>query len=170
VGSVYNARMSISTKKRAVASGCLVGHSGPVNRAFWKVRGSTPYGYHSPFCLSTLVVAQCLTTALTLSPAPVDSQGDLHIFLVNIPVFACILIHLFDGVESVMYRYTVCCINYIRALRGSKKEVIVSVESLGIYDGKFDDSRRLFPSVIVSTQHHSAVRSARVMISIHSYF
>jgi hypothetical protein len=32
------------------------------------------------FCL-TLVVAQCLTTALTLSPAPVDCQGDLHIYL-----------------------------------------------------------------------------------------
>jgi hypothetical protein len=32
-----------------------------------------------PFCLSTLVVTQCLTTALTLSPAPVDGQGDLHI-------------------------------------------------------------------------------------------
>jgi hypothetical protein len=32
-----------------------------------------------PFCLCTLVVAQCLTTALTLSPAPVDCQGDLHL-------------------------------------------------------------------------------------------
>jgi hypothetical protein len=31
-------------------------------------------------CLGTLVVAQCLTTALTLSPAPVDCQGDLHIY------------------------------------------------------------------------------------------
>jgi hypothetical protein len=40
---------------------------------------STPHGYHAPFCLSTIVVAQCLTTALTLSPAPVDGQGDLHI-------------------------------------------------------------------------------------------
>jgi hypothetical protein len=31
------------------------------------------------FVFNTLVVAQCLTTALTLSPAPVDGQGDLHI-------------------------------------------------------------------------------------------
>jgi hypothetical protein len=29
--------------------------SGPVNRSCSKVRGSTPYGYHSPFCLRTLV-------------------------------------------------------------------------------------------------------------------
>jgi hypothetical protein len=57
-----------------------MGHSGPVNRTFSKVRGSTPDGYHAPFCLRTLVVAQCLTTALTLSPAPVDGQGDLHIY------------------------------------------------------------------------------------------
>jgi hypothetical protein len=33
------------------------------------------------FVFSTLVVAQCFTTALTLSPAPVDGQGDLHILL-----------------------------------------------------------------------------------------
>jgi hypothetical protein len=73
-----NARFSLCAKNRAVTSGCLGGHSGPVNRPFSKVRGSTPHCYHSPF-LSSYSCCGTMPHHCANTSVPHLSTGDLHI-------------------------------------------------------------------------------------------